>query len=51
LAADETLSFKAPVTAGAFYFFNHPQTAQNDTQYLAPSATSTASFELLFLPE
>ena len=47
----ETVSFKAPATTGVFYFFNYPQAAQSDTQYLAPSTASTASFELLFLPE
>jgi hypothetical protein len=29
------LPHQAPVTKGAFYFFNHPQSAQNAIQYLA----------------
>jgi hypothetical protein len=47
----DTLTPPAPATTGAFYFFNHPQAAQNGIQCLAPSPTSTADIEPLFTPK
>jgi hypothetical protein len=45
------LPHQAPVTKGAFYHFNHPQSAQSAIQYLAPSPASTADIEPLCLPK
>ena len=41
---------KAAATTGAFYFFNHPQSAISDPKYLAPSPNSTANIEPLYPP-
>ena len=38
---------KAPGGAGAFYFFNIPQSTKNALQYLAPSPTANTDFEPL----
>jgi hypothetical protein len=46
-----SLTPEAPAITGAFYFFNHPQTAPNGIQYLTPSPTSTANLEPLFSPK
>ena len=41
----------APATTGAFYIFNDAQNIKIALQYLAPSPTSTANLEPLFLPK
>ena len=47
----KSMPTKAPATTGAFYYFNHPQAAQNTLQYLAPSPTTTTDIEPLFTPQ
>jgi len=42
---------KAPATTGAFYFFNHPQSAKDDSQRLAPFPISTTGIEPFYLLE